>query len=475
VRSNAAVAELVAYGRERIATTHFALLVAIVAGLGFAVARPQGAADALLRVALAFLLVVQFRLWDDVADREHDRLRHPERVLQRHKGRATPFLVAMGVLTVPILALLLLLDHDEARVGAYGLLALALAVVYGSHATTHGRVMRMGWVLLQFPVFVLLLLPWPVQAQGWVAAAIAYLVVMFHDWATSADAADLRQRTGVAPWPEMFEQVTCPACASVESTPFVNAEDDLTGKPGRFSYVRCRNCRLAYLNPRLKLEHVAPYYEGESKASEGAGWGWLEPLHARLKGRIAQARASIIEGQVAQFRESAVLDIEAHGPPLQERNFGVERFDVITMWDFLQLHYDPAAALRIARDLLAPGGVLVIETPRLDSRTWRLFHERWPGLKAPRHTVLFTRHSLESMVDAAGLEVLHFLPQGSTPSYFYLFAGAAFKMLKGGRGEARGIVVPFVLGHVLLWPFLLFEGRLALATQVVICRRRHSP
>jgi hypothetical protein len=111
VSSSSPVAELVAYGSERIAKVRIALLVALVAGLGFAVERPQDIAAAAIRVALVALLVIQFRLWDDIADREHDRERYPERVLQRHQGRATPFLVLLGALTVPILALLFTFEN----------------------------------------------------------------------------------------------------------------------------------------------------------------------------------------------------------------------------------------------------------------------------------------------------------------------------------------------------------------------------
>jgi hypothetical protein len=475
VRSNSPLAELIAYGRERLAKTRIALLMVFIAGLGFAVEPPGGVSEAVVRVLLIALLVVQFRLWDDIADREHDRTRYPERVLQRHKGRATPFLLAMGLLALPILALLSLLQTPAWRIAAYGLLVAALAVVYGSHATAHGRVMRMGWVLLKYPIFVLLPLTWPPATNAWVAATIAYLMVMLYDWATSPDAADLRGAGATAPWPEMFETVACLACGSPASAPFVNAEDDLTGRPGRFSYVRCRNCRLAYQSPRLKLEHMAAYYEDLAAPGQGVrGWGWLDTLYARMEGRAARCRASILERHAPGGRGRSVLDLVPHGLPLHGRDFGTARFDVITMWDFLQRHYDPLRALQTARELLAADGILVIEVPRLDSRTWQLYHERWPGLKAPRHTVLFTCHALEAILEAAGLEVVRYLPYGSTPAYLYLFAGAAFRVLKGRRGAADRAIVPFVLGQIVLFPILLFEHRLKLASQTVICRRRGS-
>jgi SAM-dependent methyltransferase len=503
------VAELLAYGVERIAKLRIALLVALIAGLGFAIEKPDDLASALIRITLMALLVIQFRLWDDIADREHDRHRYPERVLQRHRGRATPFLVLLGVLTVPILALLFTFENPAWRIGAYGTLAVALAVVYGGHVTAHGRVMRMGWVLLKYPVFVLLPLGSPASPNAWVAAAIAYLVVMFYDWATSPDAADMRGSQLAAPSPEMFEPVNCYACRSRESTPFVNAEDDLTGKPGRFTFVRCRNCRLAYQNPRLKLEHIGAYYDDEYIAHrKKTDWGWLTPLYARAMDKHDRDKAALIERYVTLDADSEVLDVgcgagtflaKVHGrfgsratgvdfkdlsrqPALArvdfrcglfyEQSFPGRRFDLITMWHFLEHDYDPLRTLQAARDLLAAEGRVVIEVPRLDSRTWTLYHERWPGLQAPQHTVLFTRQSLQAMVDAAGLEVVDYLPYGAFPAYFYIFAGAAFKLLKGRGLNLDRAILPYFFGQLLLFPVLLFERRLNLAMQTLVCKRR---
>jgi hypothetical protein len=122
--------------------------------------------------------------------------------------------------------------------------------------------------------------------------------------------------------------------------------------------------------------------------------------------------------------------------------------------------------LRVAR------GLLVVEVPRLDSLTWRLYRERWPGLQAPQHTVLFTRASLQKVVAAAGLEIVDHLPWGAFPAYFYLFAGAAFKLLRGKGLNLDRAIVPYFLGQVLFAPVLLFERRLNLAMQTVVCRAR---
>jgi hypothetical protein len=141
------------------------------------------------------------------------------------------------------------------------------------------------------------------------------------------------------------------------------------------------------------------------------------------------------------------------------------------MWHFLEHDYEPLRTLRLAGDLLKPDGRLVIEVPRLDSVSFRLYRERWPGLQAPQHTVLYSKETLLRCLAQAGLTVVDYLPYGAFPAYFYLFAGVAFKLLRG-RGLNPGLAIyPYFVGQLLLSPLLLFERRLNLAMQTAVCRR----
>jgi SAM-dependent methyltransferase len=154
-----------------------------------------------------------------------------------------------------------------------------------------------------------------------------------------------------------------------------------------------------------------------------------------------------------------------------DQDFGATRFDLITMWHYLEHDYDPMRTLAYARDLLAPSGRLVIEVPRLDSTSFRLYRERWPGLQAPQHTVLFDREHLLAAVRAAGLEVEAYLPYGAFPAFFYFFAGAAFKILRGKGLNLSKAIYPYFLGQILFSPILAFEKQLNFAMQTVVCRR----
>ncbi|MFZ0750840.1 MAG: hypothetical protein WAM70_15865, partial [Pyrinomonadaceae bacterium] len=41
-----------------------------------------------------------------------------------------------------------------------------------------------------------------------------------------------------------FERVPCYYCQATETVPFLTAQDDLTGKPGTFTFITCARCGL---------------------------------------------------------------------------------------------------------------------------------------------------------------------------------------------------------------------------------------
>ena len=316
---------------------------------------------------------------------------------------------------------------------------------------------------------------------------------------------------GAAPGSEDadFEAVVCCGCGRDASDPFITAEDDLTGRPGRFTFRRCRGCGLVYQTPRLTIERVKDYYDDDYLAHQTrSAWGWMSPLFHWAMGSIDREKLRICNRYMAFEPSSTVLDVGCGGgtflahvrarqgssgvgvdfvnladrPALRDLEFhcglfydqelGTRRFDLVTMWHFLEHDYAPLRSLVAARHVLKDEGRLVIEVPRLDSLTFRLFRDRWPGLQAPQHTALYDRAALLRLVDRAGLDVVDYLPYGAFPPYFYIFCGVAFRLLQGRGLNMRRAIYPYFAGQVLLQPLLFPVKRCNLAMQTVVCRRR---
>ena len=305
-----------------------------------------------------------------------------------------------------------------------------------------------------------------------------------------------------------LEPVTCYLCGSRASKEFIQAEDDLGGTPGRFRFVQCLNCNLAYQNPRVPLDRIGAYYDDTYIAHrKKRNWGVLTPLFERAMHKLDEDKTAIVRQYVPLAPGTEVLDVgcavgtflthlrtkfginpagvdfkdlsaadtlrdvEFHCGLFYDADLAAGRFDLVTMWHFLEHDYDPMRSLATAHRVMKPGGTLVIEVPRLDSRTFSWFGDRWPGLQAPQHTVLYDRETLLRAVRRCGFEVIDYLPYGAFPAYFYLFTGTAFRMLKGRGLNLDRAIVPYFLGQLLALPLTVLERRLNLAMQTVICRR----
>jgi len=82
------------------------------------------------------------------------------------------------------------------------------------------------------------------------------------------------------------------------------------------------------------------------------------------------------------------------------------RFDAVTLWDVLEHLPDPAEALRLLADELAPGGVLAFSTTDIGTLAARLSGPRWHLLNLPEHLWFFSTASLERLVRGAGLRTI---------------------------------------------------------------------
>lgn len=319
----------------------------------------------------------------------------------------------------------------------------------------------------------------------------------------------MKQITKNAPPDEQsFEAIACYYCGGQTHRPFLVAQDDLTGKPGNFTFVTCNGCGMVYQNPRIDVYNIKAYYDEEYIAHrKKQNWGMLTWFYNHAMGKHDREKDKIVGKYIELDASSKVLDVGcgaatfllrlkekygvratgvdfkdlSHLPGFDqidfrcglfyEQNFGDLRFDLISMWHFLEHDYDPMKTLAFGRDCLSEHGRMIIEVPRLDCVSFKMFRNRWAGLQAPQHTVLYDRKMLIQCVEKAGLEIVDYLPYGAFPAYFYLFAGVAFKLRKGKGLNFSRAIYPYFFGQLLLSPLLLFERRLNLAMQTIVCKR----
>ena len=312
----------------------------------------------------------------------------------------------------------------------------------------------------------------------------------------------------------------CPGCGEPGVRTLFHARDRLYATTDKsFLVVECKNCRLIRLEPRPALRELKKYYPPEYwYAPESDTASRLEEVYRRFVLRdhinfvVRALNGSTEKGLVLDVgcggglflrmmheRGVPVLGLdtsEAAAKSAWERN-GVavvcgdlskspierESCAAVTMFHVVEHLHDPVGYLRTARDLLMPGGRLIVQVPNASCWQFLMFGERWNGVDVPRHLVNYRQRDLEHLLDYCGLEVVrrkHFSlrdnPAGFASSIAPGLDPMARKVRKVRESGFVKLLKDFVyFGLVLVGlPFTLFEAACGAGSTIMVEARRKA-
>ena len=183
---NVCAAELRGYLASRILRPRIALLWLLLVAATALIAA-DGLSELPWRALACALFIAAFRLWDDLADLDFDRLHHPQRVLAKATNLAC-FHFVLGAM------LALLIGWIALWVGGARALSLLLLMVafWVLYQIDHARPLRRNWrsalVLVKYPVWVLLLAPHPIGARTVLSAMVVFVVLVLDEMRGSGGA-----------------------------------------------------------------------------------------------------------------------------------------------------------------------------------------------------------------------------------------------------------------------------------------------
>lgn len=259
-----------------------------------------------------------------------------------------------------------------------------------------------------------------------------------------------------------MEYTKCNLCGKDNTELVFEAEEQVTSDHTRFRYVKCRNCGLAYINPRPSKDKIGLYYPTETYythqppskghrlrralkklAIEGLpGYSAHTRAFRRILGKcLGMGLLSQIDIIVPFKEKGRIQDVgcgngeaigwmkeygwELHGSEigkkaceqaerqgiktfcgqLHEARYPAEYFDVITINHVLEHIHDPLSMLRECNRILKQDGILIIDVPNFGSFDSELFRENWHALMCPVHLYHFTSDTLNRIINAAGFQV----------------------------------------------------------------------
>lgn len=205
---------------------------------------------------------------------------------------------------------------------------------------------------------------------------------------------------------ERFSLARCADCGHVATTPALPEADLAPFYPT--AYYGARNRRFNLLFERLIV--LFRFRRGrliERRARKGrmldvgCGRGLL-PYLMRLRGWEAHG---LEVSAIAAEHARDVLGVPVHVGRIEEGPWEPGSFEAVVFWHVLEHVREPRSALRCARELLSPGGLLVVAVPNFESLQARVGGSVWFHLDVPRHYHHFGLRVLRRLLDEEGFDV----------------------------------------------------------------------
>jgi 2-polyprenyl-3-methyl-5-hydroxy-6-metoxy-1,4-benzoquinol methylase len=233
-----------------------------------------------------------------------------------------------------------------------------------------------------------------------------------------------------------FVSVDCPACGSAEHTPAFE-------KYG-FRFAQCSACRTAYMNPRASQKTLAEFYGGSSLYQF---WNsHIFPATRQIRKEkifrprvrrildlcdsfdvrknilidVGAANGSFCEEAIESHSFSRVIAVEpSHALAETCRQLGIETMevpveqfddleigaDVVTSFETIEHVFSPADFIAKCRQLLAPGGILVLTCPNYEGFDIQTLGVSSDSLDA-EHVNMLNPDALTVLMQRQGFDVI---------------------------------------------------------------------
>jgi 2-polyprenyl-3-methyl-5-hydroxy-6-metoxy-1,4-benzoquinol methylase len=289
----------------------------------------------------------------------------------------------------------------------------------------------------------------------------------------------------VQQYQQLLEPVVCNSCGAddyyvVYSAQYEHAKPEEIMHTFRSSgdeilldqLVRCNQCGLQYLTPRLKSDVVITgYSEGadETFVSQAPGRERTFDKNLDLIERYRPEKGTILDvgtaggsflyvarkrGWMVQGCEpnkwmtewaKGHYDLDVVPGTIFDMALADRSFDVVCLWDVLEHVPDPRATLEECRRVLKPGGLLIVNYPDIDSLVSRLMGRRWVFLLSI-HLYYYTPETIKNILGQTGFKTLKIRMHWQTLEFGYiLFRMQAYV---GGLAKLAGrIVSAFGIQH----------------------------
>jgi 2-polyprenyl-3-methyl-5-hydroxy-6-metoxy-1,4-benzoquinol methylase len=197
-----------------------------------------------------------------------------------------------------------------------------------------------------------------------------------------------------------------------------------------FSHVRCRDCGLVFVNPRLRnhirgqieggtgamgsdrlspreqrhlereLKIMAPFRRTGRVLEIGAGFGWFLSAAARAGWEtwaLEVNRRALT--RLARRGLDRIVDL-----PAEDFRAPARSMDAVRLWEVIEHLQSPRTVLHNSYEALRPGGLLRLSTPNFASWSHRICGPNWIYLNGADHIHLFEPATIARLLRRIGFD-----------------------------------------------------------------------
>jgi 2-polyprenyl-3-methyl-5-hydroxy-6-metoxy-1,4-benzoquinol methylase len=299
---------------------------------------------------------------------------------------------------------------------------------------------------------------------------------------------------------------TCTVCGSARQRSTTPLKPQLCAVRVLFHAAECGDCGHWYLQD--PPQSLSEYYGKSYPLHAPESWGAFRALVAKEKERETQKRCAIVRrygrhfGSVldvgcgalefvraisrvgdqvvgldpevtaptdlpanAAFYAQDVLDYR-HPEHSEGSRPNVQKFDIITLWHYLEHAASPRQTLQKIQALCHKETRVFIEVPRHDSWSQMQQGANWAGYHTPRHASMFTKASLSRLLQDQGFRIVHWQDGGTLHPVTFYWLGL-METLGGWRWPVTLRVAARIAAQVLALPGLLFRKDFGIQLVVV--------
>jgi SAM-dependent methyltransferase len=267
----------------------------------------------------------------------------------------------------------------------------------------------------------------------------------------------------------MIHYKHCPACGSDAIAPSATSAEavDHTVSHQPFAIWHCSACTLRFTQDVPAEDAIGPYYQSDAYISHSdTKKGLVNRLYHLVRKRTLLGKRRLVEqasgrhqgklldigcgtGAFLHTMQSAGWQVTGLEPDAQARQKAAELYglrpapsdalfglpnnglQVVTLWHVLEHVHNLQGYLQQIRQVLEPGGCLIIAVPNYTSYDATVYGPHWAAWDVPRHLYHFSPQAMRQLLGKYGFDLQQLRPMWYDSFYVSMLS----EQYKNGKGN----------------------------------------